>query len=138
MTNKLRIVFDTSVVVSAVLLPSSVPRQAVDKALVNGRLLISLDVITELDEVLRRPKLDRYVSEDDRLDFLVALVNHAEIVEINEMIRACRDEKDDKFLELAVNGQAEFIVTGDQDLLILHPFRGVDIITPQQFLARYA
>jgi putative PIN family toxin of toxin-antitoxin system len=136
MTNKPRIVLDTNVVVSAALLPRSAPRQAVDKAVENGQILISLDVIAELDEVLRRPKLDRYLSEDDRIEFLSALINEAEVVEVHEVIHACRDEEDDKFLELAISGQADLIVTGDRDLLILHPFRGVDIITPQQFLAR--
>jgi predicted nucleic acid-binding protein len=49
-------------------------------------------------------------------------------------VRACRDPKDDKFLELAVSGAACCVVTGDQDLLALHPFRSVSILTPAQFL----
>jgi len=59
-------------------------------------------------------------------------------VEINELIRACRDPADDKFLDLAVNGGADLIVTGDADLLVLHPFEGVEIVTPTAYIARTA
>lgn len=52
------------------------------------------------------------------------------------MIRACRDPKDDKFLELAIDGRADAIVTGDQDLLVLHPFRGIAVLTPAEYLER--
>jgi len=57
----------------------------------------------------------------------------AELVAIVERVTACRDPTDDKFLELAVNGRAEMIVTGDLDLLALNPFRGIPIITPMAF-----
>ena len=59
-------------------------------------------------------------------------------MEINRTVRACRDPKDDKFLEVAINGGAEWIVTGDNDLLVLHPFEGVDIVSPADYLARLA
>ncbi|MDE2844360.1 MAG: putative toxin-antitoxin system toxin component, PIN family [Chloroflexota bacterium] len=45
----------------------------------------------------------------------------------------CRDPKDDKFLELAVSGQASHIVSGDQDMLELHPFRGIPVLSPRSF-----
>jgi putative PIN family toxin of toxin-antitoxin system len=131
----MRVVIDTGVVVSALLLPRSVPRQAFDAAASRGTLLASAATITELDEVLRRPKFDRYVPEPMRLEFFAALVLTAEDVEITEPITACRDPKDNKFLELAVSGQATHIISGDADLLTLHPFRGVGIFTPQAFLA---
>lgn len=54
------------------------------------------------------------------------------------MVRACRDPKDDKFLSLAVSGGADLILTGDKDLLDLHPFRGIAIVSPQQYLASIA
>ena len=117
-----RIVIDTSVAVSAVLLPRSVPRQAFD---------------VELDEVLRREKFNKYITEDSRLEFLAALVQHAEQVQITETITDCRDEKDNKFLELAVSGSASHIITGDADLLALHPFRGIAVVTPLAFLATW-
>jgi len=58
----------------------------------------------------------------------------AEPVEIKTRIRACRDPKDDKFLEVAVDGRADAIVTGDHDLLELHPFHGIAILTPADYL----
>lgn len=91
--------------------------------------------IAELDEVLRRPKFNKYVPEEKRLEFLAALVREAAVVEASEVITECRDPKDNKFLELAVSGKASHIITGDADLLTLHPFRGIAIVTPQVFLA---
>jgi len=131
----MRTVIDTGVAVSAVLLPRSVPRQAFDAAAARGKLLVSEETIAELDEVLRRPKFNKYVSEEDRLEFLAAFVQEAERIKVTEVISACRDAEDDKFLELGVSGSATHIVTGDNDLLVLHPFRGIAIVTPQAFLA---
>src|SRR5438552_870834 len=130
MASELRTVIDTNVAVSAALLPRSVPRQAFDAAASRGRLLISEATIVELEEVLRRPKFDKYVAEKKRLEFLAGLVRDAELVEIAETIRECRDPSDDKFLEAAVNGHANHIVSGDPDLLALHPFRGIVVATP--------
>lgn len=130
-----RIVIDTGVAVSAVLLPRSVPRQAFDAAAARGKLLVSAATVAELDEVLRRPKFNRYVPEEKRLEFLAALVREAELVEVTEEITACRDAKDNKFLELAVSGKASHLISGDGDLLALHPFRGIAVVTPQAFLA---
>lgn len=135
MTTDVRAVFDTSVAVSAVLLPRSVPRQAFDVAAAAGRLLLSEATLAELDEVLRRPKFDKYASEPRRLEFLLALVDLAEVVPVSQQISVCRDPKDDKFLELAVAGRASHIITGDSDLIALHPFRGVAIVTAKEFLA---
>lgn len=125
---------DTSVAISAMLLPRSAPRKAFDLAFEQGRVLISAETIAELDEVLRRPKFDKYLSEEDRLEFLAAFVREAEVVEVRQVVTDCRDPKDNKFLELAVSGQATHLISGDADLLVLHPFRGVAVITPQVFL----
>ena len=130
----MRFVFDTNVLVSALLLSRSVPRKAFDKALVNGAVLVSVPVILELAEVLGRKKLNKYLLEDERMRFLVALLREAELTQITETITFCRDAKDDKFLELAVAGKASCIVSGDNDLLVLNPFRQIPIITPREFL----
>jgi putative PIN family toxin of toxin-antitoxin system len=133
--NETRTVVDTGVAVSAVLLPRSVPRAAFDVTAARGKLLVSEATVAELDEVLRRPKFNKYVSEEKRLEFLAALVQEAEQVDITEVITACRDAKDNKFLELPVSGGASHIMSGDGDLLALHPFRGIVVVTPQAFLA---
>jgi putative PIN family toxin of toxin-antitoxin system len=133
--NELRTVIDTGVAISAALLPRSIARQAFDCAAARGRLLVSSATIAELDDVFRRPKFNKYVPEEKRLEFLAALVHEAETIEITEAVRACRDRKDDMFLEIAVSGRATHILSGDQDLLVLHPFRGIAVVTPQEFLA---
>jgi putative PIN family toxin of toxin-antitoxin system len=129
----LRFVFDTNVIVSAALLASSIPRQAFDKALDEGKILISVPVLLELAEVLSRKKLNKYLLEEERMRFLVALLKESELVDITEAVTDCRDAKDNKFLELAVSGKADCIVSGDEGLLVLNPFRGIPILTPRKF-----
>ena len=125
-----RIVVDTNVFVSAILLPLSAPRRAIDKALDEGVLLFSEATIIELTNVLFRQKLNRYVSREERQRFLRQLASTAEFVPIVHSVRECRDPKDDKFLEVAINGTAELILTGDADLLALHPWREIAILSP--------
>ncbi len=129
-----RLVIDTGVAVSALILPRSVPRQALDAARSVGRLLVSPETFGELENVLRRPKFERYLTEQERLEFLDSYLLTAVAVSITEPITACRDPNDDKFLELAVAGKADCIVSGDADMLALHPFRGITIVTPRDFL----
>jgi putative PIN family toxin of toxin-antitoxin system len=129
----LRYVFDTNTLVSAVLIKDSVPGRALAFALERGSLLASPDTLAELAEVLSRDKLDRYVSQEEREEFFATFVARVEVVEPLTAIRACRDPKDDKFLELAVEGGATAIVSGDDDLLALHPFRGIQLVSPASF-----
>ncbi len=131
-----RIVVDTNVFVSAIALPRSVPRQAVDQALAHGLLLFSESTMTELVEVLFRSKFDQYSSIEARTLFLVQLKRASESVRILQDVRECRDPKDDKVLEVALNGRADLIVTGDADLLALHPWREIAIQTPAEYLQR--
>lgn len=135
MRSSLRCVFDTNVLISALLFNKSKPAQAFFAAMRNEEVLVSADMISELSEVLGREKFDKYLTEEERERFLRSLLQNAMLVEISEKVRACRDPKDDKFLELAVNGAADYIISGDGDLLILHPFRNVQILTPEAFLS---
>ena len=131
-----RVVVDTNALVSRLLLPGSMPGRAVRKAVDEAQLLVSEATLEGLADVLARPKFDAYVSIADRQDFIRLLGRIAEWVPITYRVQACRDPKDDKFLELAINGRADLIVTGDRDLLGLHPFRDVAIITPDEYLER--
>jgi uncharacterized protein len=130
----LRCVFDTNVAVSALLVPDSVPRRAFDRAHTDGIVLLSFPLLTELYEVLSRKHFRRYVDEEDIRSFVTTLTREAEWIDVNTRITACRDPKDNKFLELAVSGRASHIVTGDSDLLVLNPFEGISIVAPQTFL----
>lgn len=130
----MRYVFDTNVIVSALLFTHGKPAQAFEYALRNGEILLSRDCLKELKEVLGRKKFDRYITDERRQEFLRTLVKLTVRVEIIENVVECRDSKDDKFLELALNGEAQYIVSGDQDLLILHPFQNVNIVSVEEFL----
>jgi len=129
-----RCVFDTNSVVSAALFADSVPARALMLALRLGTILMFQDLADELDDVLARPRFNRYSSLEERETFLDNLIHQTEWVQITERVRACRDPKDDKILELAVNGRANYIVTGDDDLLVMNPFRRVAIVSPADFL----
>lgn len=79
------------------------------------------------------PKFDRYVSRERRDALLVRL---APIIEIVQRVQASRDPKNDPFLEVAINGRADVLVSGDGDLLVLDPFHGIRILTPASYLGR--
>ncbi len=131
-----RWVVDTSTLISHLLLPSSVPAQAVRKALNSGDLLVSDATLQELADVLARSKFNKYLSDQERREFFQLLRRVAIRIEILRPITACRDPKDDKILELAVSGRADAVITGDADLLALHPFLGIPILSFKDFLDR--
>jgi uncharacterized protein len=131
---KPRLVFDTNAIISAALLKRSVSRRAFDTALNEGELLTSAETIDELHQVLGRADFAKYVTEDERMEFLAILLREATLVEVTVCVGECRDPRDNKFLELALSGGAVCLVSGDQDLLVLHPFRSIPIVTPRGFL----
>lgn len=133
----MRAVFDTNVLVSALLFEHSTPAQALFFTIAKGELLISNALIDEISRIVYRPKFDRYITDAQREDFLISLVQTGVLIEVTETIDVCRDPKDNMILELAVSGNADVIVTGDSDLLVLHPFREISILNPQTFLENY-
>jgi putative PIN family toxin of toxin-antitoxin system len=96
--------------------------------------LFSEATFQELQTVLNRSKFDRYVSLQVRSEFIFRLRLASELVEIIERVDLCRDKKDNKFLEVAINGKADYLITGDNDLLVLRPFQDVKIMTFNEFL----
>jgi putative PIN family toxin of toxin-antitoxin system len=131
-----RVVLDTNVLLSGLFTSTSTPARAVEHAVREGDILASKDTLRELAEQLLSLKFDRYVPRKRRMALLDRLAPNLELVEIVQRVRASRDPRDDPFLEVALNGSADLIVTGDRDLLDLHPFRGVDIVQPAAYLAR--
>jgi len=129
----MRVVVDTNVFVSAALKEQSLPGMAAQIAAESGVLLKSTITERELFATLARPRLASLIPPRFR-DWLSQLLAAAELVTITERITACHDPKDDKFLELAVNGHADLIISGDADLLALNPFRGIPIVTPATFV----
>lgn len=130
-----RVVIDTNVLISHLLVAGSPASLAASRALAHTQVLMSDATLSELADVLGRAKFDRYASRESRQDFFRLIARITEVVPITTTVRACRDPKDDKFLEVAISGDASLIVTGDGDLLALAPFRTVGIVTPAQFLA---
>jgi len=114
-----------------------VPDKAFDKTVAIGQLLYSSEVLAELIAVINRPKFDKFLSLVDKIAFIRKYSSLAELVTITHSVTDCRDPKDNKFLELALSGQADCIISGDKDLLVLHPFKNIPIITPSAFLDKY-
>ncbi|WP_017295745.1 putative toxin-antitoxin system toxin component, PIN family [Geminocystis herdmanii] len=128
---------DTNILVSALLIKNSSAIQVIETIEKLGIILYSEMTFLELEQVLNRRKFKKYFTEEQKQTFIVKLLEISELIEITETITICRDAKDNKFLELAVSGKTDFIITGDQDLLVLNPFRNIEIITINEFLTRF-
>ena len=130
-----RIVVDTNVLISAALMPGRTPRAVVDAIRrMGGVLLFSNETFQELHSRLLRPKFDRYVSQRVRLTYLVQLMGVSERASITGAKLGCTDPEDDKFLETALAGEADCLITGDRHLLDMRPTQGISILTPAAFL----
>ena len=130
--------FDTNSLISAALIFDSINRKALDKALDAGLLAISGNTMEELSEVLFREKFDKYFfTAEERFAFVNKIEGNSKIFNPEISIPDCRDPKDNKFLELAVSANASCIITGDKDLLVLHPFRGIFILNASDFFNKF-
>ena len=135
-----RVVVDTSTLVSAALRIGSVPHQALLKALGACELCVSSATLNELEKVLRRDKFDRYLDAQTRLSFVALIRQHAHLFDVQEADElsvqpACRDPKGNKFLALALVCEADAIISSDNDLLVLNPWRSIPILTPAGFVS---
>jgi len=127
------LVIDTNVWISYLLITPSTFGQKLDQVLKQDAYAFSEATFTELAEVLMRPKFARFSSDATRRDLLKKTAMAAEWFMPEEIISACSDPNDDKFLELAVAASAGHILTGDEDLLCLDPFRNIRITTVASF-----
>ncbi len=128
----MRLVVDTNIFVSAALKQASWPAHTVRWIATHGGLLKSEVTEREIFTVLARPRFAPKIAPGF-LDHVRLILDKAELVTIGETVAVCRDPDDHKFLELAVNGGADAIVSGDADLLILGVFRGIPIIKAAEF-----
>lgn len=136
-----RVVFDTSTLVSAALRPTSIPRQAFLKAVAEAELCVSDATLAEFGEVMARDKFDRYLDRALRLQFVELYRQHARLFHVSEaeektLEPPCRDPRDNKFLALALACSADVVVSSDEDLLTLNPYRRIPVVLPREFLAR--
>lgn len=131
-----RFVLDTNVIISGLIYPQSVPRKAVDTAFDTGTVLTSSEVAEELFRILGRPKLSSLIDQFELEAFVEHYSDQTEFVLVNDHITVCRDPLDDKFLELAVSGNAGVIVSGDNDLASLGSFQGIKILSASEFIKK--
>jgi putative PIN family toxin of toxin-antitoxin system len=134
MADRIRVIVDTNTFVSAAIFDSSVPRQVINKVKSIGIILISPQTTEELYSVFSREKFNKYLTRSERAQFLQSVLDEVESVVTTSHITDCRDPRDNKFLELAVDGNAQYIITGDDDLLQLSPYHGIKILTPAEFI----
>ena len=130
-----RLVIDTNVLLSFILWPGGVIKHTVEYAVLHGVLLFSDDTLLEFFEVVQRPKFDRYAPLQKRRQSAADLAAMVTRVEPKETPSLCRDPKDDKLLAVALAGKADFLITGDRDLLDLGAVGGTRILSPADFAA---
>jgi uncharacterized protein len=137
-----RVVLDTSTLVSAALRIGSVPYQALSESLGRWDVCASAETLAELEQVLGREKFDRYLDRASRHEFVALIrrsvhlfgVQNADLMAVDP---PCRDSRDNQFLALALAAEADVMISSDEDLLVLHPWRGIPIVTPAEFLSRF-
>lgn len=134
-------VFDTSTLVSAALRVGSMPYQALLHAFGACDVCASEQTLTELERVLERGKFDRYLDRTSRRKFAALVRRNALLFDVQNIGQAalkpsCRDPLDNQFLALALVAEVSVIVSSDEDLLVLHPWHGISIITPAEFLSQ--
>ena len=135
-----RVVLDTSTLVGAALKPGSVPHQALLNAMGRCDVCASVQTWLELERVMQRRRFDRYLARDTRLEFAALLRQSMHFFAVTQADAdapqpPCRDATDNKFLALVQVCQANVLVSSDDDLLVLNPWRGVPVLRPAEFLS---
>lgn len=134
MSKALRCVVDTNVFISAALNAGSLPNRVVTHVIEEGLLLLSEATIIELRTRLALPKFDPYQSAEKRRRFGAFIESQGERVKVDSVVTDSSDPADNPFLALALDGNADYIVTGDKKhLLPLHPYRGIPVLSPRTF-----
>jgi putative PIN family toxin of toxin-antitoxin system len=130
--DNIRVVIDTNVWVSFLI---GKTLSDLLKAVLGNQItiLFSEGLFDELGKVLKRPKFRKYFSYEKSKELIAILDSIAERIELTQQFKACRDEKDNFLLDLCVSGNADYLITGDQDLLTLNSFYGTKIINYQSF-----
>jgi putative PIN family toxin of toxin-antitoxin system len=132
-----KFIIDTNTLICSLLIRDSTSFKALDKARANGILIFSEDTFLEFELVLFRKKFDRYFSKEERLQIIEKMYNEGVFEPVTSNQSVSRDPKDDKFLNLAIDAKASCIITGDKDLLVLHPFSKMPILSPADFLNNF-
>lgn len=132
MSKKHRIIIDTNLWISFLLtrqfafLDSLLEKKRV-------RLIFCQELLAEFITVIQRPKLHKFFSENDIGMLLDIIQKYSEFVKITSIVNVCRDEKDNFLLSLAKDSSADYLITGDKDLLIIKRFENTQIITIAEY-----
>jgi len=138
----MRIVLDTNILISAFLSPGRAPYQILELTNTDDMVLVmSRPVFQELERVIRYPHIRKHANyRDDQVEkFLRGIERTSHWVPVNQTLAVIEaDETDNRFIELAVDGKARYIITGDtRHLLPLRRYQGVEIVSASGFLALY-
>lgn len=130
------IVVDTNILISAILSPDGTARKALDKVYNQFKIAQSEQTYQELKTRINKPKFDKYISDEERKDFLNTVLKKSQFIKVKSKITDCRDPEDNKFLELSIDAKSLFLITGDKDLLVLKSLEEYQdlIITPREFI----
>ena len=129
-----RVIVDTSTLIGALLRKRSVPNQVLLWVFEHCSIYASPSTLLELSQVVQRPGFDKYATFADRMVFFEEFADRASVVIPQTIVTDCRDPKDNKFLELALHIQADALITSDDDLLTLNPWRGMAVLNPADFM----
>ena len=127
-----RLVIDTNIWISFLI---GKALQDLESLLYNKRvqILFSSEQLAELGSVLQRPRLKKYFSESQIIEFLELIDQVTDYINVTSEIEICRDKKDNFLLSLAVDGKADYLITGDEDLLVLKEIKGIPIVSYKDF-----
>ena len=129
----MRIVIDTNLWISALI--SASLRQRLETLIGDERIhiLASSELMTELEQVAMRPNLQKYIKQEHVIHFLDILTRRLDFVVTSSVVQICRDPNDDFLLALCLDGNANYLLTGDKDLLVLNPFESTKILSLTEF-----
>jgi uncharacterized protein len=136
--DKVAVIIDVNIWISCVIGQSQIlEKVSVILLQKNIELIICHQLIAELNSSLQKPKLQKYLNHGMVSKIVLLLENAASFIEVRSDILLCRDEKDNYLLGLARDGQADFLITGDKDLLVLNPFENTQIVTLNEFVTLF-
>ena len=136
MKKKIRIILDTNIWISFLITKSM---KGIDKLIFNDRavLLFSDELMTEFIDVTSREKLKPYFTKEDITSLIDLIEEYGEIIKVKSKVDVCRDKEDNFLLSLAKDGKADYLITGDKDLLVIEGFDKTKIIKLTNFLEEY-
>lgn len=128
-----RVILDTNLWISFLINDSY---KEIDHLIKNDqiKLIFSIELLDEFIEVVNRPKFNKYFKDDDIIQLLNMFDDFAILVDVHSNLDLCRDKKDNFLLNLAKNSKSDYLITGDQDLLILERIDNCKIIQYSNFL----